>query len=221
MKYGLIYRMACSATYRSYVGQSRDLPNRQSKHFSDARKGFGYSIAHAIRKYGEKAFTIEILAEWDNISDDDLNTNEVAYIAKYNTYHNGYNETLGGGGSSGWKWTEETRRRYSESSSGEHHWNYGKKHSLETRQKISKSLKGRQLPKETRLKIGKTFKGLRIGDKHPLYRHELDTKEMYKCYLETKNYNEVARRFGCSGNTVRRRIKKHLKNIPIQLELDL
>lgn len=60
-----------------------------------------------------------------------LNTLEVAYIKFYDSYKNGYNSSLGGEGTLGFK------------------------HSKETKIKMSNALKGRPVSKETRKKIGK------------------------------------------------------------------
>jgi hypothetical protein len=53
----------------------------------------------AIRHYGPDSFTFEVLEEVINI--EDLNVREIYWIAYYNTYNDGYNETLGGEGVKG------------------------------------------------------------------------------------------------------------------------
>lgn len=52
----------------------------------------------AINKYGIENFTFEIIEE---CSEEQLNNRERYWIAYYDTYHNGYNRTVGGEGLSG------------------------------------------------------------------------------------------------------------------------
>lgn len=69
---------------------------RWKEHLSEAtRKRSNHrAIYRAIRKYGKENFNFEVLEETDF-----PNEREKYYIQLYNTYHNGYNETLGGDGS--------------------------------------------------------------------------------------------------------------------------
>ena len=53
------------------------------------------ALYKAFNKYGINNFKFEIIEETDN-----PNEQEKYYIQLFNTYHNGYNETLGGDGSS-------------------------------------------------------------------------------------------------------------------------
>jgi hypothetical protein len=63
-------------------------------------------FGRAIRKYGWENFTKDILI--DDVPEEDLNNLEINYIAFYNSFGpGGYNCTIGGGGTSGYKHTEE------------------------------------------------------------------------------------------------------------------
>lgn len=53
-------------------------------------------FARAIKKYGFDFFTVETLAE--GLSKEEANELEKYYIKKYDSYKNGYNDTLGGDG---------------------------------------------------------------------------------------------------------------------------
>ena len=68
---------------------------------------------------------------------------------------NGYNMTDGGEGLSGYKVSDETKRKLSEAKKGKHV-------SEETKRKLSKVLKGRRFTEEHKKKIGLS----RIGHKH-------------------------------------------------------
>ena len=79
--------------------------------------------------------------------------------------------------------SEETKEKISKSSNnkGEHNPMYGKKHSEETKEKISKSLKGNLLSEETKEKISKANKGKPNKTSKLIDRYTLDGK-----YVDTK-----------------------------------
>jgi hypothetical protein len=68
-----------------------------------------YFFSYAIRKYGWENFTKEILI--DDVPEEDLDNLEINYIAFYDSFNRekGYNLTIGGGGASGYRHTEEQR----------------------------------------------------------------------------------------------------------------
>lgn len=57
---------------------------------------------------------------------------------------------------------------HSSERSGESHWNFGKKHSEETRKKMSESQKGKTLSEETRKKLSESRKGKLHSDESKL-----------------------------------------------------
>jgi hypothetical protein len=105
---------------------------------------------------------------------------ESYYIDKYDSLCNGYNLTLGGDGSCGWKPSEETKRKISKSKKGKlvgsENPFYGKNHSEEARQKMTGSryncrgknhhMYGKKHSKEVKMKIGAASKGRNVGRKH-------------------------------------------------------
>lgn len=116
----------------------------------------------AIQKYGWDNFQHIILL--DNISEKLAHECEKYLIAKYKTNDAkfGYNLTYGGEGITGYKFSEEHRRKQSERMVG---------HSVsdETKKKIgeanSVALKGRTLSEETKQKISTALS----GENHPMY----------------------------------------------------
>ena len=115
-----------------YVGQTvRSLSGRWNEHVRSAKAGSNSLICSAIRKYGVDSFSIEVLEEC--VSIEHLNKREVYWIAHYNSCHgSGYNLEEGGrGGVPGL----EARRKMSESATG-------RKHSEETKIKMSKRMIG-------------------------------------------------------------------------------
>lgn len=90
---GIIYKVTNKVNGKSYIGQTRytlEFRWRQHLHKKD-----NVYFHNAIKKYGAENFSLEVLEECDV---DKLNSREIFYIAKYNTFENGYNLTLGGDG---------------------------------------------------------------------------------------------------------------------------
>lgn len=105
--HGIIYCIKNTVNEKMYVGQTtKSLKKRWSMHRIIAASGKGHHLHASIRKYGVHVFTASII---DTCSTDkELNEKEILWISALNTYgHNGYNETLGGDGVKGLKWSSE------------------------------------------------------------------------------------------------------------------
>ena len=90
---GYIYKITNKVNGMSYIGQTRytvEFRWRQHQHKKD-----NTYLHNSIRKYGIENFTVETLEE---CSVEELNSKEIYYIAKYNTFNEGYNLTIGGEG---------------------------------------------------------------------------------------------------------------------------
>lgn len=90
---GLIYKITNKVNNMSYIGQTRytiEFRWKQHQHKKD-----NTYFHNAIHKYGIKNFEIEVLEEC-NV--EDLNSKEIFFIAKYDTFNKGYNLTIGGDG---------------------------------------------------------------------------------------------------------------------------
>jgi group I intron endonuclease len=100
-----IYKITNLINNHAYIGQSKNIEFRLKTHFKKAfildSEEFDKVLYQAIRKYGAENFGTEILEELPEASRQLLNIRESYWIDKYDTYHNGYNETLGGDGVSG------------------------------------------------------------------------------------------------------------------------
>ena len=143
---------------KRYIGITSQKPEERWKN------GNGYKntpFSKAIEKY-----------KWENIKHEILDTNlteyeakclEEYYIFSYHTYvgfsePKGYNCTLGGDGQVGWKPSEETCKKISESRKGKP----GKPHTEDEKRKISESHKGLRHTEESKHKMSEKKKG-----KHP------------------------------------------------------
>ena len=90
---GFIYKITNKVNGKSYIGQTRytvEFRWRQHQHKKD-----NCYFHNAIHKYGVENFIVETIEEC-NV--EDLNSREIFYIAKYDTFNNGYNLTIGGDG---------------------------------------------------------------------------------------------------------------------------
>lgn len=150
----LIYKITNVANGKVYVGKTNDLGRRTKDHFRK-RRGF---IGKAIQKYGVDNFIIETLA--DNIHDEvELNRLEIAWISVYQSSNDqfGYNLTLGGDGG---LLSQEMRMKRS----GANAPMFGKKHTQDSRDKMSRSRKGKQ-PTEKQWESLRKSWALRRGTK--------------------------------------------------------
>lgn len=93
---GFIYKITNKVNGKSYIGQTRytvEFRWRQHQHKKD-----NTHFHCAIAKYGVENFIVETLEECEIA---DMDSREIFYIAKYDTYNNGYNSSTGGDGMRG------------------------------------------------------------------------------------------------------------------------
>src|SRR5699024_6193012 len=112
---------------------------RKLQHFSDLKCGRHTSdyLQKSYNKYGHSSFNFEILEEADDLSEAELNDREVFWIDFDNSYYEGYNLTIGGDGTKGRAFSEEERKIRALKMTGSGNHFFGRKHSIETRLKIS------------------------------------------------------------------------------------
>ena len=113
----LVYLITNKVNGKQYVGQTiRTLRQRWASHTMSARNGVKYAICNAIRKYGEKKFSVETLRVCRTRKQ--MNHVEIFYIKKFRTlYPSGYNLTPGGDSP---VFTEETKAKMRKVKLGKH-----------------------------------------------------------------------------------------------------
>lgn len=90
---GKIYKITNKVNGKVYIGQTRyTLEFRWKQHIHKKDNTYFHN---AIKKYGPDNFQIELLEECPV---EILDSREVFYIAKYNSFKDGYNLTIGGDG---------------------------------------------------------------------------------------------------------------------------
>ena len=95
---GKIYCITNKINNKKYIGKTMlSIEERFKQHVKDSKKEYIQKrpLYSAFKKYGIENFEFSLLEE---ISANLLNERESYWINKMNTYHNGYNATLGGDG---------------------------------------------------------------------------------------------------------------------------
>ena len=141
-----IYMIENKVNGMRYIGQSDNIPKRWVQHRSDLR-GNRHDNDHlqkAFNKYGEDAFTFQVLEE---MPVQFLDVAEIWWINYLDTFKHGYNMTAGGESTRGlvpWNKgkhrSERIRKILSESAkkrTGEKNPFFNKNHTEETRKKLS------------------------------------------------------------------------------------
>ena len=165
--------MFISPSGKRYIGQSKNVRRRITHgHPSDIKQkkpnGEYKSTTHwarAARKYGwgkMKVFILQRFHPDESNLHDVMNTWEKHWIKWFKSDNRefGYNANEGGGSCVA---SAETRAKISAAIKGEKNGFYGKKHSTETRAKISLARKGRKPSAETRAKVSAKLKGRKFS----------------------------------------------------------
>lgn len=104
---GIIYKVT-SPGGKVYIGKTtRGFEERRKRHEQVSKYGSLFHFHRAIRKYGDLMFW-EIIDEAGN--ENDLALLEMFYIEQENSFHFGYNMTLGGEGNRKYKTLEESAK---------------------------------------------------------------------------------------------------------------
>jgi group I intron endonuclease len=187
---GYIYLIENIINNKKYIGQTKcdDIQKRWKQHKKIDKKSIGTCLFNAYKKYGINNFNFKIICI---CFDSDTDRYEIDYIKKYNTiYPNGYNLQSGGNNRKHNNYTIELIR---EKLKGEKSPNYGKKLSLETRQKISASLK---------------------GEKHPNYNKPMSIEQKNKIKNTMKNFTQERRKIinETISNSLKNNIQRGVNN---------
>ena len=164
-----IYCIENLSTHKKYVGQATSISERFEKHIRslNAQTHFNSYLQHAWNKYGEDDFTYSVL---EYCNSEELDDREIYYINTLDLLNRdfGYNRKTGGqhGGS---KYSEEARKKMSDSAKASY--------TDELRQKRSEQLKEMWSNPEEREK--------RVGKNHPMYgriRTDEVKKKLSECH---------------------------------------
>lgn len=203
----IIYRVINIVNGKKYIGQTTGkLEQRKTSHFNESKKDTTIYFHNALKKYGKKNFKWEIIYECDDKLI--LNVMETMKIIVEHSHKSegGYNLTWGGEGSYGYKHSDETKKKISESHKNisnetrikmsESHKNIKKSDSTkrkmgeakrkmtdETKTKIGIFNKGKMMSEITRKKIGLSNIGKKMS--------EMSKKKMSEAKKGTKHSDET------------------------------
>lgn len=204
----LIYK-ATLPNGKSYIGLTiKTIEERKIEHRCVSKNQCNYYFHRAIRKYGWENIKWEILE--DDINDFEyLKERETFNILKYDTFMpNGYNMTLGGEGTFGWKPTKETREKIRKNAlqrfkNIKNHPMFGVTANEKTRNKMSISQLKRfeneyshnfkkHLSQITKQKISISKKGKRTGSQNSMWKYYYffisKNGEEYKNFTNLKDF---------------------------------
>lgn len=252
----IIYKTTNLINNKIYIGQDS---NNNPKYF-----GSGILITRSIRKYGKKNFVKEIL-EYCN-SQNELNKREIYWIAFFNSTNIeiGYNIANGGLGpglgmepwNKGKHLYEETKEKISKANKGrrfskevndkkgrkgELNSFYGKKHSDESRKKMSENhadISGDKNPmvklkknpikyNEWKNKAGKGMRGKKItpeqkekrskilsGEGNPMYgkKHSDDTKQKISKANKGRKMDDLSKKHISDGSVSKVKVQQYTLN---------
>ena len=158
----LVYLLTNRVNGKWYVGKTkRKAQARWRQHVSSAINGAPWSISAAIRKYGESNFDLEVICSELSWNQACVAEKEWIRILRSHEPKFGYNLTLGGD---------------------------GVEHNEATRQKVSKTLKGRVILPEWRKKMSDTRKKnlakFSVEDGDFSFRKDISNPEIARLYLQ-------------------------------------
>ena len=167
-----------------YVGKDCyiHLNKRFREHMHPSR--YNEQVINRVLQNNPNRYIYQVLKEGD-FSENLLNALEIIYTRKYNPK---FNFTIGGDGKRGYK------------------------HSEETKKKISDSLMGHYVSYETRVKLSEAKK----GKNHPNYRDDIPSgEELYLLSKSGLSYQKIGEKYNCHRLTVSNRIKRYKEGVEL------
>lgn len=211
--YGYIYLIVNNISGKTYIGK-RKLYNKNWN--EDGYMGSGRHLKNSQAKYGIENFE-KFLITW-TYSEEDACEKEKFWIAEYRRRGKAeYNVADGGQGGLIGTWTEERRKKLSESCKGQTPWNKGKHFSEEYCRKISEALrgkpsgsKGKHFSDESKNKMSEAHKGKKRSeeDKRKISESLKGHKAWNKGRKWYTNGTESVQAFECPDGFVPGRCKK-------------
>lgn len=206
--YSAIYKITNKLNGKIYIGQAQDFYLRYYEH--KKIRGNGY-LQRAFKKYGFENFEFSIVEKIDDLNK--INTREEYWIEFYKSYNDkiGYNICKTANTTRGRKREPSELdgiRKYRQSCIGEKNAFYGKHHSIESKEKISKSRVNFTHTKETKEKLKRIRNEKKYGRKYvKVKKIHIETKEVLCVY---DSISEAARQ----NNTTQSSISVVLNKTP-------
>jgi group I intron endonuclease len=186
----IIY-ICCSPSGKVYIGKTvKSFEERKREHlnnaFNENHACYDTKFFRAIRKYRDEL-------EWSVLHENVENLNELEKeeIRKHDSFKSGYNSTLGGEGSLGREWRKETLELISQKAKERfknkaNHPMFGKTHSKEAKEKMSKADRETSEKSLTNLEKGRSLKAI-FKVKTPEGIIEIEGQSALKSFLDSKD----------------------------------
>jgi group I intron endonuclease len=201
-----IYKLTCSINGKIYIGKSINIHTRLGQH----RRCRGvYYFDFAIAKYGWDSFTVEILEIFENFDKSKDNAylleRESFYIKLFDSANKavGYNLCDYSTDRTGRKHSDETKMRMSLS-------HIGKKHTKESKIKMSRSQSGKKLTDEHKEKI--RISNLGVPRSKETKNLRKPKSEEFKQNLRKPRSEEIKEKIRI-GHLKRKMLKMHSENV--------
>ena len=208
----VIYKTTNLVNGKQYIGRdSHNNPNYL---------GSGPLLKKAIKKYGKENFKKEVIEECSSF--EQMVEREEHWLNYYDVGNNPMFYNLQNSGTGvilkgernhfyGKKHSEESKRKMSESTRGEKNPNWGKHHSDKTKQKMSLAQVGKVLSEETRKKLSISHTGKYISDE--------TKRKMRESQLRIDRCGEKNHMYGVKlSEEARAKISQKLKGRPSKLK---
>lgn len=209
-----IYKIT-SLKERIYVGQSEDIERRKREYSKLDNCDGQIKLYRSLKKYGWENHKFEII---HLCKEDELNDLEMYYIKLFDSFNtpHGLNLTEGGGGMSGYKQSEETKQKKSKSLKGR---TWKDLHGIEKAKEMKKDLRESKLGKhhkeETLEKMKQSHLGKMLGKDNPRYGVEVLDSTIEK--LKKANTGKNNPRYGVEVlSETRDKISKTLTGITLK-----
>ncbi|KFZ25970.1 MAG: GIY-YIG catalytic domain protein [Candidatus Izimaplasma bacterium HR2] len=186
-KVGYIYKIANKINSKVYIGKTyHTIENRFKQHINSSKRNKCKTqpLYLAINKYGIENFIVEEIGKYEEGLLEEM---EIEFIAKYNSYHNGYNATLGG--------------------EGVKTFSYSDKEVIEKYKELEYIHKTAEYFNCCRNTICSILKRNSIRIKHAHYFNYSD-EEVIEKYAELKYLKKTAEYFDCCKDTIREVLKR-------------
>ena len=174
---GVIYCYHCISTGKKYIGQTVYEQKRKNQHRHHCKRGVDNKFYRAVRKYGWDNFIYGIVEEYDS---NFLTEQEVFYIDYYDSYHNGYNSTIGGEGVRGFSPSEETKKKQSVAAKNRTDIRHNKKYFTEEEKREAKRKSDRKYQQKIKEKRKEYMKEWREKNKDKIEKWKEDNKNHLK-----------------------------------------
>jgi len=220
-----VYKITNNITKQYYIGVDTYFPKRLNQHKRTLLQNIHKNkhLQFSYNKYGVKNFDFELLEKCN--SRDEMLNKEIYYIEEFKSFENGFNKTIGGEGSFGYKHTEEILQKMS---------SWKRIVTQEWKNNISLGTKGLKKKKDIKRVNHPDYSKWLGGEKHPMAKFKQEDidkiRELY-CkgeslqklsiiYNTSKTYlcNIVNNLFWYDSNYIKDVITKHIICIEDNLE---